>query len=63
MASDTIDKHHEKNKEHRHKEKRMIREMNDLKTEMNLLDSGLIVVLNTSNEAALALFNKTTTAL
>jgi hypothetical protein len=27
---------------------------------MNLLDSGLIVVLNTSNEAALALFNKTT---
>jgi len=30
---------------------------------MNLLDSGVIVVLNPSNEAALALFNKTTTAL
>ena len=40
MASDTIDKHHEKNKEHRHKEKRIIREMNDLKTEMAKLNDA-----------------------
>ena len=36
---------------------------NDLKTEMNLLDSGVFAVLNPSNESAPALFNKINKAL